>query len=176
MGRTGEKSAKQTAKPPANSVERKRKFREKKYKSAYGNKAEGQGFAEASKLKMIRDYRRWQAKERRKGAQVTQGQSEVVVKTEVGEEGEAVIEQDDKQARKAAKFQKAAREAEEKKKLKETQREDAVEVESQREEALQKYHVKKRKKYRLLSKKTFRGQPSMGSRMEILLEQIEGKK
>lgn len=45
-----------------------------------------------------------------------------------------------------------------------------------RDEALKKYEDKKKKKHKLLLKKTFRGQPSMGSRMEILLQQIEDKR
>lgn len=51
--------------------------------------------------------------------------------------------------------------------------EDANRRREEREEALRKYKEKKLRNFKLLSKKTKKGQPVMKGRIEMLLEKIQ---
>jgi len=112
-------------KSSGSKVERKRKFRENKYKSAFGNKSEGHGFAEASKMKVIREYKRWQAKERKKLGNKSGTASDAKLPEHMQPANAAQIQGSDgessglkKKSSKSKRFQKAASEAEERKKRK----------------------------------------------------------
>ena len=48
-----------------------------------------------------------------------------------------------------------------------------LKIEKEREEAMEVYQRKKKKRQKLLAKRTERGQPHMGSQMQYLLEKIE---
>lgn len=52
-------------------------------------------------------------------------------------------------------------------------REDAVRVKTEREEALRNYREKKMRNFKVLSKRTRKGQPIMKGRTEMLLEKIQ---
>merc|ERR1711935_489960 len=116
-------TGKSVSKEEGAKVERKRKFREKKYKSAFGNQSEGHGFAEASKLKVIREYKRWQAKERKKernkSTHDAQYQADTQRLNDQAAQGMPQAEQK-KPSKKVERFQKAAKEAEQQKKEKES--------------------------------------------------------
>lgn len=70
-------------------------------------------------------------------------------------------------------FYKAKQEYKRKFEEKTTKMEDANRRREEREEALRKYKEKKLRNFKLLSKKTKKGQPVMKGRIEMLLEKIQ---
>ncbi|XP_072758711.1 uncharacterized protein [Anoplolepis gracilipes] len=70
-------------------------------------------------------------------------------------------------------FYKAKQEYKRKQEEKKKRIEDAIRVKAEREEALRKYKEKKLHNYKVLSKKTKKGQPVMSGRIEMLLEKIQ---
>lgn len=70
-------------------------------------------------------------------------------------------------------FKKAHLEFERIKQEKQRKREEMNKKKAERDEALKAYNEKKFKKFKVLSKKTKKGQPIMKGRMEMLLEQIQ---
>ncbi|XP_029668028.1 thyroid transcription factor 1-associated protein 26 homolog [Formica exsecta] len=70
-------------------------------------------------------------------------------------------------------FYKAKREYKRKQEEKKKRVEEAIRVKTEREEALRKYKQKKLHNFKVLSKKTKKGQPVMKGRIEMLLEKIQ---
>ncbi|XP_029163143.1 thyroid transcription factor 1-associated protein 26 homolog [Nylanderia fulva] len=70
-------------------------------------------------------------------------------------------------------FYKAKQEYKRKQEDKKRRIEDAIRVKAEREEALRKYKEKKLQNFRVLSRKTRKGQPVMKGRIEMLLEKIQ---
>lgn len=70
-------------------------------------------------------------------------------------------------------FYKAKQEYKRKQEEKKKKVEDAIRVKAEREEALRKYKEKKLHNFKVLSKKTKKGQPVMRGRIEMLLEKIQ---
>ena len=60
-----------------------------------------------------------------------------------------------------------------KKERKKQKEEDRKQKFLERKEALQQYKAKKNERYKVLSKKTSKGQPLMSGRIEMLLEKIK---
>jgi len=75
--------------------------------------------------------------------------------------------------KKSSAFFKAKREYRRKQEEKKNRLENAIRVKAEREEALKKYREKKLQNYKVLSKKTKKGQPVMKGRIEMLLEKIQ---
>lgn len=78
-----------------------------------------------------------------------------------------------KSKRRGYAFYKAKQEYKHKLEEKKTKVEDANRRREEREEALRKYKEKKMRNFKMLSKKTKKGQPVMKSRIEMLLEKIQ---
>lgn len=70
-------------------------------------------------------------------------------------------------------FFKAKQEYQRKEREKKERIEDAIRVKAEREEALRNYKEKKMRNFKILSKKTKKGQPVMRGRIEMLLEKIQ---
>lgn len=70
-------------------------------------------------------------------------------------------------------FFKAKQEYQRKEREKRERIEDAIRVKAEREEALRNYKEKKMRNFKILSKKTKKGQPVMRGRIEMLLEKIQ---
>ncbi|XP_011696439.1 PREDICTED: thyroid transcription factor 1-associated protein 26 homolog [Wasmannia auropunctata] len=70
-------------------------------------------------------------------------------------------------------FFKARQEYKRKREEKKKRKEEAVRVRAEREEALRKYKEQKMRNFKILSKKTKKGQPVMRGRIELLLEKIQ---
>lgn len=70
-------------------------------------------------------------------------------------------------------FFKAKKEYQRKQQEEKKRREDAIRVKAEREEALRNYKEKKMRNFKVLSKKTKKGQPVMKDRVEMLLEKIQ---
>ncbi|KAJ1529544.1 hypothetical protein ONE63_006316 [Megalurothrips usitatus] len=80
---------------------------------------------------------------------------------------------DKRQHRDINPYEKAKQELERRSKEKEEIRAERERQKAEREEALQKYKKEKLRKYKMLHKKTKKGQPVMAGRMEMLLEKIQ---
>lgn len=70
-------------------------------------------------------------------------------------------------------FFKAKREYQRKQEEKKKRIEEAIRVKAERAEALRNYKEKKMRNFKVLSKKTRKGQPVMKGRIEMLLEKIQ---
>ncbi|KAL0113457.1 hypothetical protein PUN28_012544 [Cardiocondyla obscurior] len=70
-------------------------------------------------------------------------------------------------------FFKAKREYRRKQEEEKKKREDAIRIKLEQEEAQKKYKEKKMRNFKVLSKKTRKGQPVMKGRIEMLLEKIQ---
>jgi len=70
-------------------------------------------------------------------------------------------------------FFKAKQEYQRKQEEKKKRKEDAIRMKAEREEALRNYREKKMRNFKILSKKTKRGQLVMRGRIEMLLEKIQ---
>lgn len=75
--------------------------------------------------------------------------------------------------KKGSAFFKAKQEYQQKQEEKRKRGEDAVRIKAEREEALRNYREKKMRNFKVLSKKTRKGQPVMRGRIEMLLERIQ---
>lgn len=76
-------------------------------------------------------------------------------------------------SKKSYAFFKAKQEYQRKQEEKKKRREEALRVKAEREEALKKYKEKKLRNFKVLSKKTRKGQPVMKGRIEMLLDKIQ---
>lgn len=70
-------------------------------------------------------------------------------------------------------FHKAKQEYERRADEKTRRLEEAARVKAEREEALRKYRNRKTRNYKVLSRRTRKGQPVMKGRIEMLLERIQ---
>lgn len=70
-------------------------------------------------------------------------------------------------------FFKAKKEYQRKQEEEKKRKEDAIRVKAEREEALRNYRDKKMRNFKVLSKRTKKGQPVMKGRIEMLLEKIQ---
>lgn len=75
--------------------------------------------------------------------------------------------------KKGSAFFKAKQEYQRKQEEKKKRGEDAARIKAEREEALRNYREKKMRNFKVLSKKTRKGQPVMRGRIEMLLERIQ---
>lgn len=75
--------------------------------------------------------------------------------------------------KKGSAFYKAKQEYQRKQEEIKNKKEEAIRVKTEREEALRKYKEKKIRAFKVLSKKTKKGQPVMKGRIEMLLEKIQ---
>lgn len=78
-----------------------------------------------------------------------------------------------KSRKKGYAFFKAKQEYRRKQEEEKKRREDAARVKAEREEALRNYREKKMRNFKVLSKRTKKGQPVMKGRTEMLLEKIQ---
>ncbi|XP_067169065.1 thyroid transcription factor 1-associated protein 26 isoform X2 [Apteryx mantelli] len=153
--------------PPAGSAgrgpRRKRPWRPVSLRGALGSLQEGQGFAFQRKQKIQREYRKLLTRERKVGTQrdiqFTDTYPEHLKHLYLAEEEKL------KKQRKATNDSILSEE--------ELNKAEAEKRKQQREEAQRLYKQKKLEAYKILSKKTKKGQPNLNLQMEFLLQKIQ---
>ncbi|XP_011867211.1 PREDICTED: thyroid transcription factor 1-associated protein 26 homolog [Vollenhovia emeryi] len=141
---------------------REKKFDKKKYRlQKYSNKYKINQWEERRKKAVLRGF----YKELGKSQQIS-GEASLGSNSKNGDEASA-------SRHKGSAFFKAKREYRRKQEEAKKRREDAARVKAEREEALRNYKEKRMRNFKLLSKKTSKGQPVMKGRVEMLLERIQ---
>ncbi|XP_022320903.2 thyroid transcription factor 1-associated protein 26 homolog [Crassostrea virginica] len=154
-----------------------KKTTENTYKRFTGNKAEGQGFADKRKRKIQHEYNKLLKKEKKS----TRNAKHVSVLEELSEEEEVTladksVPKERSSLKAVGTYTKAHHEYKQRKKEKERKKREAKEKKQAVDKAIEKYHQKKQSNYKLLCKRTARGQPIMKHQMEYLLEKIKKQK
>lgn len=154
-----------------------RKVKEKSYRKFTGNKVEGQGFADKRKRKIEHEYRKMLKKEKKASV----GNSKhISVLDELSEEEATSTGATGSKQRSSQKavgtYSKAHHEYKQKKMEKERKKKEAWKRKQAVDTALEKYQQKRQSNYKLLCKRTSRGQPIMKHQMEYLLEKIKKQK
>jgi len=152
------------------STTKKKQMRDDKYKSGHGNKAEGHGFAEQKKMKMVHQYRRLLTKQRKK--EVATG-SQSISYSQPPHDDNGTVKENKKKFIKTNPYHNAVQHAQNIQSNKQKKWEEIKQKKEEQEMALKQYKQRKNKKHKMMAKKTFRGQPSMASRMDLLLQQIQ---
>ncbi|XP_077255760.1 uncharacterized protein LOC143893859 [Temnothorax americanus] len=143
---------------------REKKFDKKKYRlQKYSNKYKINQWEERRKKAVLRGF----YKELRKDQQSSAETSSDLNHTSENED------ETSKLGKKSYAFFKAKQEYRRKKEEEKRRKEEAVRVKAEREEALKNYRQKKMRHFKVLSKKTRKGQPVMKGRIEMLLEKIQ---
>ncbi|XP_048778772.1 thyroid transcription factor 1-associated protein 26-like [Ostrea edulis] len=157
-----------------------KKFREKKeksYKKFTGNREEGQGFADKRKKKIEHEYRKLLRKEKRSD---NDRRKHVSVLEELSDEATGSTDVTEAKQRSIQKpigtYTKAHHEYKQRKKEKERKKKEALKKKQSIDTAMEKYNKKKQSDYKLLCKRTSRGQPVMKHQIEYLLEKIKKQK
>ncbi|XP_072407730.1 thyroid transcription factor 1-associated protein 26-like [Chiloscyllium punctatum] len=176
--------------------QQKQRWRASHFKKGWGNVREGQGFAFQQKEKIKHDYKKILRKERKakrtEEVQFTENypdhlrhlylaeeelvkkQSEKAKKKEIETNDQPTLQAEGGKRRKIkSSYQKIIEEFERKQAEKLKQREAAEKRQQEKEEAQRKYKEEKLERYRILSKKTRKGQPNLNLQMEYLLKKIQ---
>ncbi|XP_025956184.1 thyroid transcription factor 1-associated protein 26 [Dromaius novaehollandiae] len=190
--------------PPAGSAARgplhKRPWRPVSLRGALGSVQEGQGFAFQRKQKIQREYRKLLKRERKAGTQqdiqFTDTYPEHLKHLYLAEEerlkkqckatNDSVLSEEkinkavepvitERKFKKKTSNQKAKEEYEKIKAERAKKKEEAEKRRQQREEAQRLYKQKKLEAYKILSKKTKKGQPNLNLQIEFLLQKIQQK-
>ncbi|XP_012225860.1 thyroid transcription factor 1-associated protein 26 homolog [Linepithema humile] len=141
-----------------------KKFDKKKYRlQKYSNKYKINQWEERRKKAVLREFYKEVQKDQRNSAQDSLNLSNTSKESEITS----------KSKKKGYAFYKAKQEYKRKLDEKKTKIEDANRRKEEREEALKKYKEKKIRNFKVLSKKTKKGQPVMKGRVEMLLEKIQ---
>ncbi|XP_018353505.1 PREDICTED: thyroid transcription factor 1-associated protein 26 homolog isoform X1 [Trachymyrmex septentrionalis] len=142
---------------------REKKFDKKKYRlQKYSNKYKINQWEERRKKAVLREY----YKELKKDQQNSAGTSSNLSNTSKNVNETSKL-------KKSNAFFKAKREYQREQEEKKNRLENAIRIKAEREKALKKYREKKLQNYKVLSKKTKKGQPVMKGRIEMLLEKIQ---
>ncbi|XP_052675799.1 thyroid transcription factor 1-associated protein 26-like [Crassostrea angulata] len=154
-----------------------RKLKEKNYKKFTGNKEEGQGFADRRKRKIEHEYRKMLKKEKKASAG---NAKHISVLDELSEEEATSAGPTESKQRSSHKpvgtYSKAHHEYKQTKMEKDRKKKEARKRKQAVDTALEKYQQKRQANYKLLCKRTSRGQPIMKHQMEYLLEKIKKQK
>lgn len=154
-----------------------RKLKEKNYKKFTGNKEEGQGFADRRKRKIEHEYRKMLKKEKKASAG---NAKHISVLDELSEEEATSTGRTESKQRSSHKpvgtYSKAHHEYKQTKMEKDRKKKEARKRKQAVDTALEKYQQKRQANYKLLCKRTSRGQPIMKHQMEYLLEKIKKQK
>ncbi|KYN03974.1 PREDICTED: thyroid transcription factor 1-associated protein 26 homolog [Cyphomyrmex costatus] len=141
--------------------DRKKTFDKKKYRlQKYSNKYKINRWEEKRKEFVLREY----YKELKKDQQNSIGTSSNLSNTSKNETNKS---------RKGYAFFKAKQQYRQKQEEKKNMLGNTIRIRIEREEALKKYKEKKLQNFKVLSKKTKRGQPVMKGRIEMVLEKIQ---
>ncbi|XP_067169059.1 thyroid transcription factor 1-associated protein 26 isoform X1 [Apteryx mantelli] len=188
--------------PPAGSAgrgpRRKRPWRPVSLRGALGSLQEGQGFAFQRKQKIQREYRKLLTRERKVGTQrdiqFTDTYPEHLKHLYLAEEeklkkqrkatNDSILSEEElnkavepvtteRKFKKKMSNQKTKEEYEKIKAERARKKEEAEKRKQQREEAQRLYKQKKLEAYKILSKKTKKGQPNLNLQMEFLLQKIQ---
>ncbi|XP_062440872.1 thyroid transcription factor 1-associated protein 26 [Rhea pennata] len=188
--------------PPAGSAARgrrtKRPWRPVSLRGALGSVQEGQGFAFQRKQKIQREYRKLLKRERKietqLDSQFTDTYPEHLKHLYLAEEeklkkrrkatNDSVLSEEklnkavkpvttERKFKKKTSNQKAKEEYEKIKAERARKKEEAEKRKQQREEAQRLYKQKKLEAYKILSKKTKKGQPNLNLQVEFLLQKIQ---
>ncbi|XP_029452958.1 thyroid transcription factor 1-associated protein 26 [Rhinatrema bivittatum] len=182
---------------PGAGLGKKRKWRPM-LKHFAGSKAEGQGFALWRKQKIQQEYKKLLRKEKRaippQENQFTENypehlkhlylaEEEMVKKQRKNKDKQVLPEEKDitvvetkvihKAFKRKTSNEKAKEEYEKVQTARTKQREEAAKRQREREEAQKLYKQKKMETYKILSKKTKKGQPNLNLQMEYLLQKIQ---
>ncbi|KYQ54034.1 Thyroid transcription factor 1-associated protein 26 like protein [Trachymyrmex zeteki] len=142
---------------------REKKFDKKKYRlQKYSNKYKINQWEERRKKAVLREY----YKELKKDQQNSAGTSSNLSNTSKNANETSKL-------KKSNIFFKTKREYQRKQEEKKNRLENTIRIKEEREEALRKYREKKLQNFKVLSKKTKKGQPVMKGRIEMLLEKIQ---
>ncbi|XP_005103570.1 rRNA-processing protein fyv7 [Aplysia californica] len=139
------------------------------FKTFFGNKKEGQGFADKRKKKAAYEYLKLLKKEKQQ-------------KIREGKEPEkhrplAFLSPHGKdKGKKSHAFSAAQKVAQKKQEERRKKQEEGQQVQQEKETALKAYKDRKREQHLKLCKKTSKGQPVMRHQMEVLLEKIKKQK
>lgn len=166
-----------------------REKKAEKYKNYIGNKAEGQGFADIRKKKILSEYRQVLTEEAKSLKEWSKKVQQIYKEETSDEESNKDVEASDhgnerkshtskqknqvKGKTKVSIFHKEAKELEKSRQLKEQKRQDRERKQKEREEALERYRKNKEKTYNVYKKTNCKGQPYMGARVKLLLDKIE---
>ncbi|CAL1683256.1 unnamed protein product [Lasius platythorax] len=143
---------------------REKKFDKKKYRlQKYSNKYKINQWEEKRKKAVLRGFYKELEKDRQNSSQASSNLNRASNNTNEISSSKS----------KSYAFYKAKQEYKRKQEEKKKRIEDAIRVKAEREEALRKYKEKKLHNYKMLSKKTKKGQPVMKGRIEMLLEKIQ---
>ncbi|XP_061184762.1 thyroid transcription factor 1-associated protein 26-like [Saccostrea echinata] len=148
---------------------------ERGYKNFIGNKTEGQGFADKRKRKIQHEYRKLLKKEKKSEVESTK---HVSVLDELSEEEETPPDVSKQKSTKKSigTYSKAHHEYKQRKKEKERKKQEAKKNREAMDAAIEKYNKKKQSNYKLLCKRTSKGQPVMKHQIDYLLEKIKKQK
>ncbi|XP_041071905.1 thyroid transcription factor 1-associated protein 26 homolog [Carcharodon carcharias] len=182
--------------PSGQKSKQKHRWRANHFKKGWGSIKEGQGFAFQQKNRIKHEYKKLLRKEKKaqhpQEIQYTENypdhlrhlylaEEELLKKqSEKAKKSQTVaISQPDSQAETTKKekskssYQKSKEEYEKRQAEHIKQKEAAEERQRAKEEAQRKYKEQKLEKYRILSKKTRKGQPNLNIQMEYLLKKIQ---
>lgn len=138
-----------------------------------GNKLTGQGFADKRKKAILREHYR----QLRKNKKTQKEAFKQPLNKEITDSARSNsrVPQPKKKAIKANVYKKALLQHEQKVKERKVQKESFLKKREESEKAMKQYHDRKLQRQKKFSKKTKRGQPAMGSRMEFLLKHLQEK-
>ncbi|XP_078424060.1 thyroid transcription factor 1-associated protein 26 homolog [Cetorhinus maximus] len=182
--------------PSGQNSKQKHQWGANHFKKGWGSIKEGQGFAFQQKNRIKHEYKKLLRKEKKaqhpQEIQYTENYPDHLRHLYLAEEEllkkqskkakksqTVAISQPDSQAETTKKekskssYQKSKEEYEKRQAELIKQKEAAEESQRAKEEALRKYKERKLEKYRILSKKTRKGQPNLNIQMEYLLKKIQ---
>jgi len=143
--------------------QREKKFDKKKYRlQKYSNKYKIDQWEERRKKAILHRFYKELNKDQQNSAEASLNFSETFKNANKTSK-----------SKKSYAFFKAKQEYQRKQEEKKKRSEEALRVKAEREEALKKYKEKKLRNFKVLSKKTRKGQPVMKGRIEMLLEKIQ---
>ncbi|CAD5123010.1 DgyrCDS11397 [Dimorphilus gyrociliatus] len=162
----------------------KNKIHKKAYKNPKaftGSRAEGQGFADVRKKKVMREYYKMLRKEKiNKGSSETGREKKKNQKKEIRLNSPDTISDKSEKIKNKKSKKSLYKQVQEEYKKKQADKKIEVERVSkekvEREKAIQDYKEVKSKKFSKLAKVNWKGQPNMTSQMHVLLDEIERMK
>ncbi|XP_028047290.2 thyroid transcription factor 1-associated protein 26 homolog [Monomorium pharaonis] len=145
--------------------QREKKFDKKKYRlQKYSNKYKIEQWEERKKKAVLRQFYKELDKDQPKNSAETSLNLSNTSRN---------ADEPSKSKKKGGAYFKAKREYHRKQEEKKKRIEETARRKAEREEALRKYKEKKIRNFKILSKKTRKGQPVMKGRIELLLEKIQ---
>ncbi|XP_072341251.1 thyroid transcription factor 1-associated protein 26 homolog [Scyliorhinus torazame] len=183
--------------PGGKISKQKHRWKANHFKKGWGSVKEGKGFAFQQKEKIKHEYKKLLRKEKKaqhpQEIQFTENypdhlrhlylaEEELLKKhskkvkknkTVAIDQPDSQEEEETKKKRRKSSYQKIKEEYEKRRAEQKKQKEAAEKSQQEKEEAQRKYKELKLEKYRILSKKTKKGQPNLNIQMEYLLKKIQ---